>query len=296
VTIAGLLSLQTGVAVNSSPDYRWSFYINPYTWAGNIYFTVVSGDGNTAFNTNILLFNGGVYVGDVTYIKYILPDGTYVLKDIPNTYNSGTQLRPLFYTTTAGNGWNKFWVTAVQYEAGTNSTSYIPTYNKEVRRRTDMLICDSDYFSSWFNNQQGTFVADYKCYAGNYDMRMFSLSDGYYYQMLELYVASGNVYTRMWNLSNNEDALIANAFPLNTRHKVAVSYKVDDVIATALDGDTVRSVTSAIPRVNKLFIGCRGGGDAGAETLTLNGWIRKFTYFPVKLANTELQEITQVSA
>ena len=74
-----------------------------------------------------------------------------------------------------------------------------------------------------------------------------------------------------------------------------MSYKVDDVNAMVLDGDTVRSVTSTIPRVNKLFIGCRGS-DMPAETATLNGWIRKFAYFPVKLANAELQEITQVSA
>jgi len=293
VNIAGLLNLHTGVVDSSSANYRWSFYINPMTWTNDIRFAAVSGDGNSAFGTNILLFDNGQYVGDLSYVKYILNDGTYILWNLPNTFNTGASLRPLVYTTTAGNAWRKFWVSAFQYESTQFSTSYIKTYHRPLRRRTELLMANDREFSSWFNNEQGTIFTDSVHYGNGYSMSIVGFSDGYYYQSMRSYIGnSTSVGIEIYNLANSESNSVTLPTTNRTRIKMAWSYRVNEAFLLASNGRFSTSVVQNVPYVDKFWIGTLPWNTV-TESNLLSGWIRRVSYYPVKLAEPELLEMSQ---
>lgn len=293
-SIAGLLSLHTGCVSTASADFRWSFYINPMTWTGNIYFATVSGDGNTGFGTAILLFENGQYVGDTAYIKYVLADGTYILRDIPNTYNTGTLMRPVVYTTTTGNAWRKFWVSAFQYEANRYSTSYIKTYNRPVRRSAEMMYANDREFSSWFNNDQGTVFSESVHFGSNhYHLSVAGFSDGFEYQRMVMYVNSTTTVTlAAGNLASGESTTFTLPTTNGLRLRAAWSYKVNEEFLFALNNLQCKSIVQDVPFVDKFWIGTYWRNNY-SENNTANGWIRRITYYPVKLLDQELLEMTQ---
>lgn len=303
--IACLLNLQLGVVDNTSANYRWSFYINPLTWTGDIRFAVVSGDGNSSFGTNIHLFSNGQYVGDSTYVKYVLPDGTYVLKDIPNTYNAGASLRPIWYTTITGNGWKKWWVSAIQYQSGSNSTSFIETYSKEVRLRSDLLFCAQNNFLKWFNNETGTCVIEFNTYTSTFVRNMFILEMGSsgYYNQIQVYLTSSNSIVLYAAGSGNAESLtigtpnstLASGTAYNgSRIRIALKYSTQQGLAISVNGQTVRYLTTPIMRYNSMFLGALGDWTWPNASGTIQGWLRDFVYFPTALSDAELQEISML--
>jgi len=70
---------------------------------------------------------------------------------------------------------------------------------------------------------------------------------------------------------------------------VALAYQANNTVSSANGaiGTTDTSVT--LPTVNRLSIGVRG--DLSAST-SLNGHIRSVQYYPVRLADFQLQAIT----
>lgn len=304
-SIACLLNLQIGVAVNTSANYRWSFYINPLTWTGDIRFAVVSGDGNTSFGTNLLLFNNGQYVGDSSYVKYVLPDGTYVLTNMPNTYNTGESLRPIWYTTTTGNAWRKWWVSAIQYEAGQTSTSYISTYSREVRRSPDLLLSAQRNLLSYLNNEQGTVVIEVSTYVPTYYQSsfFFELGDGGYHNQIQLYFNSNTGITMFVAGSGNSESVAVgnhlhttlNGTNFNkTRIRVALGYRAEGGLSISVNGQPIYYLTTPLMRYSHMFVGVYGDNSWPQTENSIQGWVRDFVYYPAKLSDAELQELSML--
>ena len=119
-----------------------SLFINPLTWTGNIWIGRLAQDGNdTSAARNFQLFNNGIYTGPASNLKAIFPDGTYWLHNIPWTSLS-VDVSPgqflVLFTTTPGDNVKKFWAGGFQWEAGSVSTSYIPTVASAVTRAADV--------------------------------------------------------------------------------------------------------------------------------------------------------------
>lgn len=300
---SGLLSLQTGVVNTSSANYRWSFYINPMTWVGNLYFATVSGDGNSGFGTAILLFDNGQYVADTAYIKYILPDGTYILRDIPNTYNTGASLRPLWYTTTVGNAWNKWWVGGIQYEAGVISTSYLPTQNRELRRRVEFNVVDYEDFDSWFNHQEGTLFIDVNLAQKNSSTQwLFGLGSGDANNYIEVYANTSNaIVLSVATQNSGESTSVSTTLIYNTRLRVALSYRQFNGFTLAVGGPgqttsviTLGHVANNLPFMRRLHLGFPTYNWVNNyEIYTPSGYIRQFQYYVERLSDDELREMVQ---
>lgn len=179
-----------------------------------------------------------------------------------------------------------------QLEAGAFPTSYIPTVASQVTRSEDVASVNT--LSPWYNATEGTlFARGSKPSASSaglfFDAGLAGSSSERLYGGLTN--ANSNSFTGDWRVAGSSPDFFNNTTPKWAVGKVsaiALSYGVGR--GAACDGVTVRDRTTAtIPTVAKLQIG------KAAETSSaghLNGHIQSLEYYPRRLSNTELQEIT----
>jgi hypothetical protein len=88
--------------------------------------------------------------------------------------------------------------------------------------------------------------------------------------------------------STNQAYISAGALTPSTISKITAAYKVND-FARVFNGPNIGTDTSGtVPTVNQMLI-ANGSGGVGS----LNGTIKRLTYWPVRLFNNILQTITQ---
>jgi len=189
---------------------------------------------------------------------------------------------------TSSNGTALFW--GAQFELGAFPTSYIPTTSSTVARAADVASISD---MTWLNLDEGTFLFSGKTplarIAGNdtivdvtnpgddnnrhYIYRQGSTDDIRYYE-----VSAGTSYA-------NQGAV---AVADNTSLKFAVAYKAND-FATSLNGAAVVADTAgAVPTANTImYIGHDRAGNN-----SWNGHIAQLKYYPRRLTNALLQEIS----
>lgn len=173
---------------------------------------------------------------------------------------------------------------AAQLEAGAYATSYIPTTSVAVTRTADSAVIIGTNFSSWFNASEGTFVVEFDTINDN--QHLFGLATDSNNRMqvyrggsvLSVYIASGGV-------SQWADSL---AGAIAADNKVAFAYKANDCAAVLNGGAVLTDGAVAVPTVPSLAIG-RYGPSAGYE---MGGHIRRIRYWPRRLSNAELVELS----
>ena len=203
----------------------------------------------------------------------------------PATGNGGAS-----YT---GNGTSGLYLWGLQLEAGSFATSYIPTVASTVTRNADVASMTGTNFSSWYNQSQGTFVAEGSVASnvdsgtGNY---YYSASDGTISNMILSAEVNGTVSQVITGgvVQFNETV---GGEPTGVL-KVAVAYQANNTVSSANGaiGTTDTSVT--LPTVDRLGIGARGDLSA---TSYLSGHIRTIAYFNTRLPNAQLQTLTAPS-
>ena len=185
-------------------------------------------------------------------------------------------------------------VTNAQLEAGAFPTSYIPTTTTTATRAADVASITGTNFSSWYRQDEGTYYGSFltpyvaPVTAGQ---TLFSVNDGTANNRnLLAKRANADVSTR-W--SSNKTGGIDTAFinigtwtanPL----QAAVVYKENDY-AGSLSGATVGTdaTVNLATNLNVIELG------ANVSAAYLNGTIRRLTYWPTRLSNATLQQVTQ---
>ena len=185
-----------------------------------------------------------------------------------------------------------FQIYGFQVEAGSFPTSYIPTSGSAVTRAADVADITGTNFSSWYNQSEGTVFAsfDFLDFASIPAIWTFkdNLNNSQNYISLvskssgQLKYASNDTNVSQWSKS------MVGAVSINTPVRTASVYKTDD-IAFSVDGalpvtDTAATITTAVDKLNLGFI--------YAGTSQLNGHISRLAYYPYRLADATLQEIT----
>ena len=171
-----------------------------------------------------------------------------------------------------------------QLEAGAFPTSYIPTAGATATRSADVASIPVADFG--YNQSEGTVVVEGQTIESNADSRFFTLSDGTNNNRISFsrgstyhpYVATGGAA---------QASLAAGTVNAGTLVKAAAAFRQDD-IAGVIDGGSVATDTSAaIPSVNKLYL-------AAAATGLIRGacHIKSIKYYPRRLTNAQLQELT----
>ena len=183
-----------------------------------------------------------------------------------------------------GNGWAGLYIWGAQLEAGSFATSYIPTTTGQVTRTADAPSMTGLGFSQWWNDGIGTFVFEYDRIGGSAStLAIIQNSAQSSYMNIQ---ALGNLTVQAGNTAGLQ--VTTPAGTLNTLAKVAIAMATNDM-ACYMNGvagstDSVGLMASGLDRMS---FGYELGGSK-----QLNGHIRRLAYFPKRLTNAELVEMT----
>jgi len=271
--------IRPSLSLNTSLTYTITLYVKPLTTNKIISF---EWQGANTFD----LSNPGPGV-------QTLPNGWYRLTVTKTGVNAGPAIYIGAYGTTSDSVSFAFW--GAQLETGSFPTSYIPTSGSTVTRAADEASITGTNFSSWYNQNEGTLLttADYNGNnpgPNNYNMivegysglsaRDFSCNIG----------ASNPNFTTRYSFTNLDLIPVGGPIPTKTAFKLVGSYSADGSAAVFNGGlvKTTGATTSVLTPADAMSIGRRVG-----SSLFLNGHISRLTYYPKRLPDIELQQLTK---
>jgi hypothetical protein len=190
----------------------------------------------------------------------------------------------------AGDGTSGIYIWGAQLEAGSFPTSYIPTSGSTVTRSADVASIGVSEFG--YNQSEGTLVGNIVGLVTDPDNnpRIAAFSDGTNNNRISLLRTSSNDTAGLFFVKDGNFALTGSAAvnDCDFAGKYAGAYKVNDVAAVTKGGVVGVDLTSpAIPVVDRLNI-----GSSWANSSFLNGHIKSIKYYPRRLTNAQLQELT----
>jgi hypothetical protein len=192
------------------------------------------------------------------------------------------------YTATVAS----LYVWGFQLEALAFSTSYIKTDNVQVIRASDNASMTGTNFSSWYTQGQGTVYAEYnsqKPSASSYGV--FVISDN---SPTNRYIIGNNIVgtrSEFYEINTSSNSIIlASTTTASSFNKTAVSF-VGSTISGSYNGSFVTgSATTMSATMTVLGIGYFYPGSP--ESNTLNGHIKKLSYYGSALTSAQLQALT----
>jgi hypothetical protein len=279
------------VTLADSTTYTISCYLKAGTKS-----TARVGIRDKAGNVIVSDFNltaGTTSVGSAVFSS-IQPVGSgwYRCIVVANSSTGATSQRGLIYLdvgsyTQDGTGTLLVW--GAQLEAGAFPTSYIPTTSATVTRSADVASITGANFSSWYRQDEGTVFAAAQrlTNAGDFN-RLLSFNAGTTANVWSIY-ASVNKYDNYKKVGSGADNFISgpNVGTLLSNHRTAVATNASTLIMSTDGLLNTETAVSGMPTVDRLAIGSE------YYPAPLNGTIRRLTYWPVRLANNVLQEITR---
>lgn len=187
-----------------------------------------------------------------------------------------------------GNGTSGIYVWGAQVEVGAFPTSYIPTSGTTVTRAQDIVEMTGTNFSSWYNQTEGTVSAIYRGgktselpvgYGRIAQTQQWSLEVSAPTTNRAFGVLSTGVYNAIFNLTDS----------WTTVSKYAVAWSNSTFNAHASEGvlGTVTGNTTFSNTPSSITFGASVNGLYG-----LNGHLSRFTFYPKRLTNTQLQNLT----
>jgi hypothetical protein len=178
-----------------------------------------------------------------------------------------------------------------QLENGAFPTSYIPTTTAAVTRSADVASITGSAFSSWYNAAEGSVFANYRSFATAAFPDVFNISDGTNPNRQQQFIDGSNGFTTFRELvSNVQQGIASRSLALNAEARSVGAYSSIGLVFTLNGLDPATNANATHPTgLNRLSI----GSSAAGNTSYLNGHIRRLCYWPQRLANTTLQQITQ---
>ena len=177
-----------------------------------------------------------------------------------------------------------------QIEAGSFPTSYIPTSGSTVTRSRDIMSITGSSFTSFINNDEGTWSIDYKNVGTGAGLLLISdgTNGGRY---MQLNIASDTQVSA--SLVNGSTAVTLSQNPIassrNNFTKIAFAVKENDFAFSANGNTTLTDTTNVslpIPTSLTLYYAPSIG------SLFPYAYFRRLTYYPRRLNNSQLQNIT----
>ena len=143
-------------------------------------------------------------------------------------------------------------------------------------------------FSSWYNQTQGTFVADFDTLVtASFAAVLEALPSSGLTNRID--VGTGSIQLRgtvVVGGVTQADLGITGVPTANAVVRGAVAYLANDFAASLNGGTVLQDVSGTVPTVVKLDIGSRNADNY------LNGHIRQIAYYNTRLSNTQLQQLT----
>jgi len=191
---------------------------------------------------------------------------------------------------TTGSG---IYVWGAQAEAASFATSYIPTVASTVTRNADVATMTGTNFSSWYNQSEGTFIADvgrFSSVNSTGTAGFLSATDNPLANDWILMFGDGIGTPSIYVTGGVTQANLVGA-PITSGGKVSFAYAAND-FAASVNGGTVLTDTSGTLTTDITVL--RIGAFASNPNY-LNGHVRTIAYFNTRLPNAQLQTLTAPS-
>ena len=242
--------------------------------------TAITPTGGTVVSLSMQPFPNGWYRCVMVFTTSASQPGSGNLLDIALVTSTGSHAY-------SGTGNVLLW--GAQVELGSIPTSYIPTVASTVTRAADIATLTGANFTSWFNASAGTIFTKSRgpAVAGGSQPNIVAFEDTPSTNfILTRVTGTGTVATLFVGVNSTVVAqVVSSSFPLRSTFNQASAYALND-FATTVNGGTVAIDTlGAVPVVTKAVLGSRAN-------FYLNGTIARFTYYPTRLLNAELQALT----
>jgi len=291
-----LLFPNTAITVVSAAPYSYSVYLK----AGER--TIAQVADNDLVGATFDLSNGTITnLGTgVTASINSVGNGWYrcvTTRNAPSAIGRLVVLLVSTGTTTSytGNGFSGIYIWGAQLEAGSFPTSYIPTVASQVTRSADSASMTGTNFSSWYNISEGTFMYNATVLVGgssaqpNYVVGLGNATNNDKFSNMGTYELRRNYLCPSLNEISQTylQKQLVSAFAFST---------TQNLVSAALSGVLLNNnsaltsfVTNGISEYGILGIGNSGRlVTATPSTMT----IKKIQYYPVRLSNAELSEMT----
>jgi hypothetical protein len=259
----------------------------------NAYFNLSSGTVTTTTggvtSASIIPYPNGWYRCTATF----LPTSTGSSAVYITLIQSGTTSN---YT---GDGTSGVYLWGAQVEAGAFPTSYIPTVASTVTRSADNASMTGTNFSSWYNQSEGTIVTNTKFDGApitgsiNRTVSYIRGSAPSIPSTWQLWWESFNtIATLNYNGSSYDATIIQSGTTVSQgqRVKFASALKTND-FAQSQNGGTIQTDTSVTLSSN--YIAMDIGSTIPYSSNYLNGTISQLSYYPKRLTNSQLQNLTK---
>ena len=195
-----------------------------------------------------------------------------------------------------GDGYSGVYIWGAQLEANSASpSSYVATAGATASRSYDVAYMTGTNFSSWYNQEEGSVYAevrvDQKPLAGYYQNGYFTIGDSDSGTMLDLGIDTNyQSYSRL-SYNGATQALLTrpSAYTFGTVSRNATSFSQNDLSVSFNSESVLSDFDCALNKqFRTLYLGQR------SQVWQLRGHLRRFTYYPKKLTNQELQTLTAI--
>ena len=189
-----------------------------------------------------------------------------------------------------GDGYSGIYIWGAQLEAGAFATSYIPTVASQVTRAADAASMTGANFSSWYTQGEGTIYIEAAANSSTTSMTALTISDNTSSNRILLGTGVNNTIWNPFIITGGvgQATLSQSAsYPPQTSQKLAVAYKVNDFAATTSGINPTTDNSGILPVVDRVYIGAGATGVA-----VLNSTIKRFSFYPLRLTDTNLQALT----
>jgi hypothetical protein len=183
-----------------------------------------------------------------------------------------------------------------QFEAGAFATSYIPTVASTVTRTADTANIAAPMFAPWYNQPEGTFVAQFD-YSGGTSADspsgrfVLAASNASPNNLHAIYNRFGVAQSGLTSDGGATQAVpgAGTSLAVNTVANAAYAYKTNDFGFSYNSSAAVVDTSGTVP-TNLVILGI--GGSGYSTPAFINGHIRSINYYPLRLTNAQLQGLT----
>jgi hypothetical protein len=176
-----------------------------------------------------------------------------------------------------------------QLETGAFASSYIPTVASQVTRSADFAVISSPNFLPWYNQTEGTLLVEADSVvpgtAGLY--RSAALSDGTLNNLIQTFVFIGT-----WGATGSTagvtqfDLQPAASYTRDAPAKFGLAFRANDFAASVNNSTPLTDSSGTVATMSQLNIGSLPSSGQ------INGHVRRVTFYPSRLTNTQLQALT----
>ena len=295
-TSTGLHTAAISVGQATGGDYTFFVFVKAngrtkfqlaeaFSIGGTVNFDLIAGTATTtapAKNGKIENYGNGWYKCSATW-TFLSATTTVLYLNLLNNANSNS------YT---GDNTSGVILWGGQLEAGSYSTSYVPTVASAVTRNADVI--NKTAISALIGQTEGTLYTEIKVnkLIGTASRYILHVSDGTVNNRIYIAFsdASSNVLrARIFSGGTLQCSIDTSAITTTGTYKLAMAYKNNDIVFYVNGVQIGTDATATIPTCSRVDI---GQNYAGASQLSDN--VSLSTLFKTRLTNAELVELTTI--